>query len=66
MDEWSPHTVIHRLKCLEGQDIDISEEYISRVDPPLYHAVLCCFSEWREALAAAGFDYAGNLRSRTS
>jgi hypothetical protein len=57
MRKWSKEIIIKRIQKLEGLEIDLSAQYISTREPLFYRAAQRYFSNWRNALKAAGIDY---------
>ena len=58
MGNWSQKIVVKRIKQLDELEIDLSADYIARREPSLYNAaVRRGFSDWRDALRAAGVVY---------
>jgi hypothetical protein len=57
MDSWTRNEVAKKLWRLSRLDISLAPDYISQVDPILYHAALFFFSDWVEALEAVGQNY---------
>ena len=55
--------VYQRIRRLEANDVELAEDYISRMDPLLYQSALLNFGSWREALLTAGIDYENELKA---